>query len=35
VCLYGISVGENREIRWSPVAVITGRATQGRPRSHA
>ena len=33
--MYGISMRENREIRWSPVPLITGRAAQGRLRPHA
>jgi hypothetical protein len=30
--MYGTSMYENREIPWSPVTMITGRAAQGRPR---
>ena len=29
LCMYGIFMRENREIPWSPVRVITGRAAQG------
>jgi hypothetical protein len=32
LCMYGTSMYENREIPWSPVTLITGRAAQGRPR---
>ena len=32
LCMYGISMRENREIPWSPVRLIIGRAAQGRPR---
>ena len=32
LCMYGISMRENREIPPSPVPLITGRAAQGRPR---
>ncbi len=32
LCMYGISMRENREIPWSPVPLITVRAVQGRPR---
>ncbi len=32
LCMYGISMRENREIPRSPVRLITGRAAQGRPR---
>jgi hypothetical protein len=35
LCMYGISMRENREVRWSPVLLIWGRAAQGRPRPHA
>ena len=35
LCMYGISMRENREIPRSPVRVITGRAAQGRPRPYA
>ena len=34
-CMQGISMHENREIPRSPVALITGRAAQGRLRPHA
>jgi hypothetical protein len=34
-CMQGISMHENREIPHSPVALITGRAAQGRLRPHA
>jgi hypothetical protein len=33
--MQGISMHENREIPHSPVALITRRAAQGRPRPHA
>jgi hypothetical protein len=33
--MHGISMRENREVRWSPALLITGRAAQGRPRPHA
>ena len=32
LCMYGISMRENREIPSSPVPLITGRAAQGRLR---
>jgi hypothetical protein len=32
--MYGISMRENREVRWSPAQLIRGRAAQGRPRPH-
>ena len=32
LCMYGVSMRENREIPCSPVGSITGRAAQGRPR---
>ena len=35
LCMYGISMRENREVRWSPALLIRGRAAQGRPRPHA
>jgi hypothetical protein len=35
LCMYGISMRENREIPRSPVSVITGRAAQGRLRPQA
>jgi hypothetical protein len=35
LCMYGISMRENREIPRSPVRLITGRAAQGRPRPYA
>ena len=35
LCMYGISMRENREVRWSPAQLIRGRAAQGRPRPHA
>jgi hypothetical protein len=35
LCMYGISMRENREIPRSPVRLITGRAAQGRPRPQA
>jgi hypothetical protein len=35
LCMYGISMRENREVRWSPALLIKGRAAQGRPRPHA
>jgi hypothetical protein len=31
LCMYGISMRENREVPWMPVGLITGRAAQGRP----
>ena len=34
-CMRGISMRENREVPCSPVRSFTGRAAQGRPRSHA
>jgi hypothetical protein len=35
LCMYRISMRENREIPRSPARLITGRAAQGRPRPHA
>ncbi|MDQ3106625.1 MAG: hypothetical protein M3Q68_02340 [Actinomycetota bacterium] len=35
LCMYGISMRENREIPRSPVRLIAGRAAQGRPRPQA
>ena len=35
LCLQGVSMRENREIRRSPVWLITGRAAQGRLRPQA
>jgi hypothetical protein len=35
LCMYGISMRENREIPPLPVPLITGRAAQGRLRPHA
>ena len=35
LCMYGISMRENREVPRSPVRSITGRAAQGRPRPQA
>ena len=35
LCMYGISMRENREIPPSPVALIAGRAAEGRPRPSA
>lgn len=35
LCMYGISMRENREVPHSPVRSITGRAAQGRPRPQA
>jgi hypothetical protein len=32
LCMRGVSGRENREIPWSPVAVMAGRAAWGRPR---
>ena len=32
LCMYGISMRENREVPRSPVRVISGRAAQGTPR---
>ncbi len=32
LCMYGVSMRENREIPWSPVRLIVGRAVRGRPR---
>ena len=32
LCMYGISMRENREIPRSPVRLMTGRAAQGTPR---
>jgi len=34
-CMRGISVRENREVRYPPAWVIAGRAAQGTPRRHA
>ena len=31
LCMYGISMRENREVPRSPVRVMTGRAAQGTP----
>ena len=35
LCMHGISMRENREIRWSPAQLVAGRAAQGRPRPYA
>jgi hypothetical protein len=35
LCMYAISMRENREIPRSPIRLITGRAAQGRPRPQA
>jgi hypothetical protein len=35
LCMYGVSMRENREIPRSPVWLIAGRAAQGRPRPQA
>jgi RNA-directed DNA polymerase len=35
LCMYGVSMRENREVPLSPVPLITGRAAQERPRPHA
>jgi hypothetical protein len=35
LCMYGIFMCENREIPWSPVPLITGRAAQGTLRRYA
>lgn len=35
LCMRGVSGRENREIPWSPVVVMAGRAAQGRPRPYA
>ena len=35
LCMQGVFMHENREIPRSPVALITGRAAQGRLRPHA
>ena len=35
LCMHGTSLHENREIPWSPVRLIAGRAAQGRPRPQA
>ncbi len=35
LCMYGISMRENREVPRSPAGLITGRAAQGRPRPQA
>jgi hypothetical protein len=35
LCMYGISMRENRQVPRSPVPLITGRAAQGRPRPQA
>jgi hypothetical protein len=35
LCMYGISMRENREIPRSPVRVMAGRAAQGTPRRYA
>lgn len=35
LCMYGISMRENREVPRSPARLISGRAVQGRPRPHA
>jgi hypothetical protein len=35
LCMRGVSGRENREIPWSPVVVMAGRAAQGRPRPQA
>ena len=35
LCMQGVSMHENREVPRLPVALITGRAAQGRPRPHA
>ena len=35
LCMQGVSMHENREIPRSPVALIAGRAAQGRLRPHA
>jgi hypothetical protein len=32
LCMYGVSMRENREIPRSPIRPITGRAAQARPR---
>jgi hypothetical protein len=29
LCMYGVSMRENREIPWSPVRLMAGRAAQG------
>jgi hypothetical protein len=33
LCMHGISMRENREVPWSPVWLVAGRAAQGRLRS--
>ena len=35
LCMYGISMRENREVAWLRARLITGRAAQGRPRPQA
>jgi hypothetical protein len=35
LCMYGISMRENREVPWPPVRLITERAAQGRPTPQA
>jgi hypothetical protein len=35
LCMRGVSGRENREIPWSPVVVMAGRAAQGRSRPQA
>lgn len=32
LCMYGVFMRENREIPWTPVCLIVGRAARGRPR---
>ena len=31
LCMYGISMRENREVPWLPAGLITGRAARARP----
>ncbi|MCA1706558.1 MAG: hypothetical protein LC808_26160 [Actinobacteria bacterium] len=35
LCMYGISMRENREVPWLPVWLIIGRAAQGSTKSYA
>ena len=35
LCMYGISMRENREVPWPPVGLITGRAAQGSTKAYA
>ncbi len=35
LCMYGISMRENREVPWPPVRLITGRAAQGSTKPYA